>query len=63
MIKRYVAIYSTDSKYGISRDDIVLGRILGEGFFGEVHEGVYKQGVRPLWLSSINPFNGSLVHT
>ncbi|XP_015213508.1 protein-tyrosine kinase 2-beta isoform X1 [Lepisosteus oculatus] len=29
-------------KFGISRDDIVLGRILGEGFFGEVHEGVYK---------------------
>uniref|UniRef100_A0A4W4FBU1 non-specific protein-tyrosine kinase n=1 Tax=Electrophorus electricus TaxID=8005 RepID=A0A4W4FBU1_ELEEL len=25
-----------------SRDDVVLGRILGEGFFGEVHEGVYK---------------------
>uniref|UniRef100_W5JZQ4 non-specific protein-tyrosine kinase n=1 Tax=Astyanax mexicanus TaxID=7994 RepID=W5JZQ4_ASTMX len=23
--------------------DIVLGRILGEGFFGEVHEGVYKR--------------------
>ncbi|XP_076155396.1 protein-tyrosine kinase 2-beta isoform X1 [Alosa pseudoharengus] len=29
-------------KYGLSRDDIVLGRILGEGFFGEVHEGCYK---------------------
>ncbi|XP_039605461.1 protein-tyrosine kinase 2-beta isoform X1 [Polypterus senegalus] len=29
-------------KYGISRNDIILGRILGEGFFGEVHEGVYK---------------------
>ncbi|KAK1171186.1 protein-tyrosine kinase 2-beta-like isoform X2 [Acipenser oxyrinchus oxyrinchus] len=29
-------------KYGLSRDDIVLGRILGEGFFGEVHDGVYK---------------------
>ncbi|XP_056872045.1 protein tyrosine kinase 2 beta, b isoform X1 [Takifugu flavidus] len=29
-------------KYGISRSDIVLGRILGAGFFGEVHEGVYK---------------------
>ncbi|XP_043918281.1 protein-tyrosine kinase 2-beta isoform X2 [Protopterus annectens] len=28
--------------FGISRDDVVLGRILGEGFFGEVHEGVYK---------------------
>uniref|UniRef100_A0A8C5AK30 non-specific protein-tyrosine kinase n=1 Tax=Gadus morhua TaxID=8049 RepID=A0A8C5AK30_GADMO len=25
-----------------SRDDIVLGRILGEGFFGEVHDGIYK---------------------
>lgn len=30
------------NKYSISRDSIVLGRILGEGFFGEVHEGVYK---------------------
>uniref|UniRef100_A0A3Q4BKB8 non-specific protein-tyrosine kinase n=1 Tax=Mola mola TaxID=94237 RepID=A0A3Q4BKB8_MOLML len=29
-------------KYGISRSDIVLGRILGEGFFGEVYDGVYK---------------------
>ncbi|NWU96315.1 FAK2 kinase, partial [Upupa epops] len=27
--------------YGISREAIVLGRILGEGFFGEVYEGVY----------------------
>uniref|UniRef100_A0A3B4AYC8 non-specific protein-tyrosine kinase n=1 Tax=Periophthalmus magnuspinnatus TaxID=409849 RepID=A0A3B4AYC8_9GOBI len=31
------------SKYGIDRHDIVLGRILGEGFFGEVYDGVYKQ--------------------
>ncbi|XP_041703217.1 protein-tyrosine kinase 2-beta isoform X2 [Coregonus clupeaformis] len=30
------------SRYSLSRDDIVLGRILGEGFFGEVHDGVYK---------------------
>ncbi|KAG9268714.1 protein-tyrosine kinase 2-beta isoform X1 [Astyanax mexicanus] len=29
-------------RHSLSRDDIVLGRILGEGFFGEVHEGVYK---------------------
>ncbi|NWV46739.1 FAK2 kinase, partial [Daphoenositta chrysoptera] len=27
--------------YGISRDDVTLGRILGEGFFGEVYEGIY----------------------
>uniref|UniRef100_A0A8C3TSW7 non-specific protein-tyrosine kinase n=1 Tax=Catharus ustulatus TaxID=91951 RepID=A0A8C3TSW7_CATUS len=27
--------------YGICRDDITLGRILGEGFFGEVYEGIY----------------------
>uniref|UniRef100_A0A8C4ESH8 non-specific protein-tyrosine kinase n=1 Tax=Dicentrarchus labrax TaxID=13489 RepID=A0A8C4ESH8_DICLA len=26
-------------KYGIDRSDIVLGRILGEGFFGEVYDG------------------------
>ncbi|XP_021169115.2 protein-tyrosine kinase 2-beta [Fundulus heteroclitus] len=31
-----------DDKHRISRGDIVVGRILGEGFFGEVHEGVYK---------------------
>ncbi|KAK2856279.1 hypothetical protein Q5P01_005014 [Channa striata] len=30
-------------KFGISRQDIVLGRILGEGFFGEVYDGVYKK--------------------
>ncbi|XP_037541768.1 protein tyrosine kinase 2 beta, b [Nematolebias whitei] len=30
-------------KYGIERTDIVLGRILGAGFFGEVYEGVYKK--------------------
>ncbi|XP_067999129.1 protein-tyrosine kinase 2-beta isoform X2 [Melanerpes formicivorus] len=28
--------------YGISREDITLGRILGEGFFGEVYEGIYN---------------------
>ncbi|XP_017332010.1 protein-tyrosine kinase 2-beta isoform X2 [Ictalurus punctatus] len=32
----------TVDRHSISRDSIVLGRILGEGFFGEVHEGVYK---------------------
>ncbi|KAG8004507.1 Protein-tyrosine kinase 2-beta [Nibea albiflora] len=31
-----------EAKHSISRDDVVVGRILGEGFFGEVHEGVYK---------------------
>ncbi|XP_034169517.2 protein tyrosine kinase 2 beta, b isoform X2 [Pangasianodon hypophthalmus] len=30
-------------KYGISRKSIVLGSILGAGFFGEVYEGVYKK--------------------
>lgn len=33
-------------KYKISRDDITVGRILGEGFFGEVHDGVYQSQVR-----------------
>ncbi|XP_077367218.1 protein tyrosine kinase 2 beta, b isoform X2 [Festucalex cinctus] len=28
-------------KYGIDRGDITLGRLLGEGFFGEVYDGVY----------------------
>ena len=32
-------------KHRISRDDVVVGRILGEGFFGEVHDGVYKSPV------------------
>ncbi|XP_057199638.1 protein-tyrosine kinase 2-beta [Triplophysa rosa] len=35
-------ITETTCKVSLSRDDIVLGRILGEGFFGEVHDGVYK---------------------
>ncbi|MCI4382556.1 hypothetical protein PGIGA_G00016150 [Pangasianodon gigas] len=34
--------HETEDRHSISRDSIVLGRILGEGFFGEVHEGVYK---------------------
>lgn len=32
----------SSEKYGISRDHVVVGRILGEGFFGEVHDGFYK---------------------
>lgn len=32
----------SEKKGSISRDDVVVGRILGEGFFGEVHDGVYK---------------------
>ncbi|XP_056620384.1 protein tyrosine kinase 2 beta, b [Triplophysa dalaica] len=31
------------AKVGLSRREIVLKRILGEGFFGEVHEGVYQK--------------------
>ncbi|XP_072217969.1 protein tyrosine kinase 2 beta, b [Leuresthes tenuis] len=30
-------------KYGIDRSDVVQGRILGEGFFGEVYDGMYKK--------------------
>ncbi|CAL8316199.1 unnamed protein product [Merluccius merluccius] len=37
------ALDSLAVKYGIDRSDIVLGRILGSGFFGEVYDGVYKQ--------------------
>ncbi|XP_051283651.1 protein-tyrosine kinase 2-beta isoform X1 [Dicentrarchus labrax] len=29
-------------RHRICREDIVVGRILGEGFFGEVHDGIYK---------------------
>ncbi|KAG7503614.1 hypothetical protein JOB18_041877 [Solea senegalensis] len=32
----------SDEKHMISRDDVIVGRILGEGFFGEVHDGVFK---------------------
>lgn len=32
-------------QYGIAREDVVLNRILGEGFFGEVYEGVYTSHV------------------
>ncbi|ELW62545.1 protein-tyrosine kinase 2-beta isoform X1 [Tupaia chinensis] len=28
-------------QYGVAREDVVLNRILGEGFFGEVYEGIY----------------------
>ncbi|XP_010621825.1 protein-tyrosine kinase 2-beta [Fukomys damarensis] len=28
-------------QYGIAREDVVLNHILGEGFFGEVYDGVY----------------------
>lgn len=31
--------------YRISREDVTLGRILGEGFFGEVYEGIYTTPV------------------
>uniref|UniRef100_A0A673N4E6 non-specific protein-tyrosine kinase n=1 Tax=Sinocyclocheilus rhinocerous TaxID=307959 RepID=A0A673N4E6_9TELE len=38
----YVCEFSVlGSKVGLSRKDIILKRMLGEGFFGEVHEGVY----------------------
>lgn len=33
------------SQYGIAREDVVLNRILGEGFFGEVYEGAYTNHV------------------
>uniref|UniRef100_A0A8C2BBU1 non-specific protein-tyrosine kinase n=1 Tax=Cyprinus carpio TaxID=7962 RepID=A0A8C2BBU1_CYPCA len=33
----------TKLKVGLSRKDIILKRMLGEGFFGEVHEGVYQK--------------------
>uniref|UniRef100_A0AAQ4QP87 non-specific protein-tyrosine kinase n=1 Tax=Gasterosteus aculeatus aculeatus TaxID=481459 RepID=A0AAQ4QP87_GASAC len=31
-----------EEKHKISRQQVAVGRILGEGFFGEVHDGVYK---------------------
>uniref|UniRef100_A0A8C4IR69 non-specific protein-tyrosine kinase n=1 Tax=Dicentrarchus labrax TaxID=13489 RepID=A0A8C4IR69_DICLA len=34
-----------EERHRICREDIVVGRILGEGFFGEVHDGIYKSPV------------------
>uniref|UniRef100_A0A4W4HQE7 non-specific protein-tyrosine kinase n=1 Tax=Electrophorus electricus TaxID=8005 RepID=A0A4W4HQE7_ELEEL len=42
-IENELIILCSTVKYGISRKSIVLGRILGSGFFGEVYEGVYKK--------------------
>lgn len=42
-------------QYGVAREDVVLNRILGEGFFGEVYEGIYTNHVSPRLLSGI-PF-------
>lgn len=38
-------MFACSDQHGISREDVVLGRILGEGFFGEVHDGVYQRPV------------------
>lgn len=38
-------MFVCSEKHRISRDDITVGGILGEGFFGEVHNGVYKSPV------------------
>uniref|UniRef100_U3IPQ3 non-specific protein-tyrosine kinase n=1 Tax=Anas platyrhynchos platyrhynchos TaxID=8840 RepID=U3IPQ3_ANAPP len=35
------ALVPSVQHYGICREDVTLGRILGEGFFGEVYEGTY----------------------
>ncbi|XP_028836608.1 protein-tyrosine kinase 2-beta-like [Denticeps clupeoides] len=37
-------------KYSLTRDDIILGGILGEGFFGIVHEGCYRPQTQE-WIS------------
>lgn len=42
-------------QYGISREDVVLNRILGEGFFGEVYEGIYTNHVSSAPLSTPCP--------
>lgn len=44
-LKTHVNSLCLVEKYGLSRKSIVLGRILGAGFFGEVYEGVYKKEV------------------
>lgn len=39
------SIPCTAQQFVISREDVSLGRILGEGFFGEVYEGVFLNEV------------------
>ncbi|KAM8954410.1 protein-tyrosine kinase 2-beta isoform 2-T2 [Pelodytes ibericus] len=41
-IPEYSDTRSAALRYTTSRDDVLLGRILGEGFFGEVYDGVFK---------------------
>lgn len=42
-----VPLFLCAERHKISKEDFVVGRILGEGFFGEVHDGVYKSPVSP----------------
>lgn len=42
-----VPLFLCAERRKISKEDFVVGRILGEGFFGEVHDGVYKSPVSP----------------
>uniref|UniRef100_A0A5F8HKA6 Protein-tyrosine kinase 2-beta n=1 Tax=Monodelphis domestica TaxID=13616 RepID=A0A5F8HKA6_MONDO len=41
-------------QYGVAREDVVLGRILGEGFFGEVYEGVYQNHVSTMLMKNLD---------
>lgn len=43
----------TARDYEIQRERIELGRCIGEGQFGDVHQGVYLSPVSPLRLPDI----------
>lgn len=53
---KYFLIYGScfaARDYEIQRERIELGRCIGEGQFGDVHQGVYMSPVSPLRLTKL----------